>query len=123
MTVAESLRRIRKAHKLTQQDIANVLGVDRTTYTLYETGVTNPPIDALEKLSHMYNATIGYILGKEADNHAERLSKGDFVAEKDVDPVVYLPKDEKKLVISFRVLSEKKKEEILAKMLEELKKG
>ncbi|MBQ7296136.1 MAG: helix-turn-helix transcriptional regulator [Clostridia bacterium] len=121
MTVPESLRRIRKAHKLTQQDIANVLGVDRTTYTLYETGSTNPPIETLEKLSNMYNATIGYILGTEENNHPERLGKADMVAEDNVDPIAYLSKDERRLLLSYRVLSEQKKEQLRQQIAEALK--
>lgn len=121
MTVSESLRKIRKAHKLTQQDIANVLGVDRTTYTLYETGSTNPPIETLEKLSNIYNATIGYILGKEESNHAERLKKTELVSEGDVDPIALLSKDERRLLLSYRVLSEEKKEQLRNQIAEALR--
>ena len=40
--LAERLRQIRLEHNLTQQNIADVLGCDRTTYTLYETAATTP---------------------------------------------------------------------------------
>ncbi len=124
MTVAESLRKIRKEHKLTQQDIANVLGVDRTTYTLYETGNTNPPIESLEKLSSIYNATIGYILGKEEDNHRERIGTGaNMVREGSVDPLAYLPKDEQTLLIAYRVLSDEDKDKLRNSVIEALKKN
>ena len=121
MTVPESLRKIRKAHKLTQQDIANVLGVDRTTYTLYETGSTNPPLETLAKLSKMYNATIGYILGTEENNHRERLNKASFAAEDEVDPVAFLSKDERKLLLSYRVLSPEKKQQLREQLDKALK--
>lgn len=121
MTVPESLRKIRKAHKLTQQDIANVLGVDRTTYTLYETGSTNPPLETLAKLSKMYNATIGYILGTEENNHSERLNKASFAAEDEVDPVAFLSKDERKLLLSYRVLSPEKKQQLREQLDKALK--
>ena len=68
----------------------------------------------------MYNATIGYILGKEADNHPERLNKAAFVAEDDMDPIAYLSKDERKLLLSYRVLSEENKEKIRKEMLQAL---
>ena len=48
--VAENLKNIRKEHKLTQQDIANVLGIDRSTYAFYETGKTTPSVNTLYKL-------------------------------------------------------------------------
>lgn len=124
MTVAESLRKIRKEHKLTQQDIANVLGIDRTTYTLYETGNTNPPLESLEKLSNIYNATIGYIIGKEEDNHRERIIRGtNMVGEGSVDPVAYLPKDEQTLLIAYRILSDEDKEKLRNSVIETLKKN
>ena len=63
--VSESLKKVRKEHKLTQQDIADVLGVDRSTYTFYETGKTSPSIQTLQKLSNIYNVTIGYLAGSE----------------------------------------------------------
>ncbi len=121
MTVAESLKKIRKAHKLTQLEVANILGVDRTTYTLYEIGKTYPPIETLDKLSNMYNATIGYILGKETENHPERLKKAAFVAEDDVDPIAYLSKDERKLLLSYRVLSQNGKENIINEVVQALR--
>ena len=68
------------------------MGIDRTTYTLYENGVTNPSIEALAKLSSVYNATIGYILGKE-ENYPERIvTEGKFLMEDNLDPVAFLPK-------------------------------
>ncbi len=123
MTVAQSLKKIRKAHNLTQQDLANVLGVDRTTYTLYEMGNTNPPLESLKKLSQLYNATIGYILGVETENRSERIIKeASFVREDDVDPVAYLPKDEQKLLIAYRILSDEEKEDVRQKILDKLRK-
>ncbi len=122
MTVGESLRKIRKSHKLTQQDIANVLGVDRTTYTLYETGSSNPSIETLAKLSVVYNATIGYIVGREEKNHSENIAKKPmFVSEDNVDPVAYLPKDEQALLISYRVLSDEEKVELRKEIVEKLR--
>ena len=122
MTVAESLRRIRKQHKLTQQDIANVLGIDRTTYTLYENGVTSPSIENLAKLSSVYNATIGYIAGKEQSNNYDKVSsESAFVSEGNVDPVAYLPKEEQKLLISFRVLSDEDKESLIKEIQKKLR--
>lgn len=119
MTVAESLRKIRKAHKLTQQDVASVLGIDRTTYTLYELGMTFPSIASLGKLSDAYNATVGYIIGKENTNCPERIIKdAELVREESVDAVAYLPKDERSLLFSYRVLSDEDKQKIKKEILD-----
>ena len=63
--VSESLKKVRKEHKLTQQDIADVLGIDRSTYTFYETGKTSPSVQTLYKLSNIYNVSMGYLSGYE----------------------------------------------------------
>ena len=42
MTLAERLKEIRREHNFTQLDLAEVLGIDRTAYTYYEMGKTQP---------------------------------------------------------------------------------
>ena len=68
--LGDRLRAIRKEHGLTQQNIADVLGVDRTTYTVYEGGSITPSPATLVKLSQIYNVTVGYLIGVE-ENHPE----------------------------------------------------
>lgn len=117
----ERLRRIRTEHKLTQQNIADVLGIDRTTYTVYETGVTTPSPATLVKLSQIYNVSVGYLIGVE-DNHPElkRETGADFSRENllNGDPISLLSKSERELLMYFRVLHDEKKQ----KVLEEIKK-
>lgn len=117
----ERLRRIRTEHKLTQQNIADVLGIDRTTYTVYETGVTTPSPATLVKLSQIYNVSVGYLIGVE-DNHPElkREAGADFSRENllNGDPISLLSKSERELLMCFRVLHDEKKQ----KVLEEIKK-
>ena len=52
------LRRVRDMLGLTQQNVADVLGLDRSTYSYYETGKTEPNIRGLKTLARMYNLTI-----------------------------------------------------------------
>ena len=112
--VSESLKKVRKEHKLTQQDIADVLGVDRSTYTFYETGKTSPSIATLQKLSNIYNVTIGYLAGYE-ENRPELKSKhvSPSISAPDVDPIALLTKDEQIMLMCYRVLQNDKKQEIL----------
>lgn len=57
------LREIRKKHGYTQKEIAEVLGIDRSTYTFYETGTTSPAIVSLIKLSRFYGTTLDNLVG------------------------------------------------------------
>ncbi|HIT10112.1 MAG TPA: helix-turn-helix transcriptional regulator [Candidatus Onthousia faecigallinarum] len=59
----ERLRDLREDKDLTQQEIADMLGCSQTTYSRYETGDLNVPIDILKKLAKFYKVSIDYIVG------------------------------------------------------------
>lgn len=52
------LRRLRLRRNLTQQHIAEMLGIDRSTYTYYEKGEITPPIFTLIKLSEIFGVEL-----------------------------------------------------------------
>jgi len=56
------LRTIRKTSHLTQQQVADKLEMNRSTYAYYETGKTTPSIFTLMKLSQLFQVPIDYIL-------------------------------------------------------------
>ena len=116
--LGDRLRAIRKEHGLTQQNIADVLGVDRTTYTVYEGGSITPSPATLVKLSQIYNVTVGYLIGVE-ENHSELRKIPDEKQEKKLlssDPISLLKKEEKELMLYFRVLSDAEKHKIIDEM-------
>lgn len=55
MLFSEFLKRIRNTAGYTQQNLADLLGVDRSTYSYYETGKTEPNIRQLKKIAALYN--------------------------------------------------------------------
>ncbi|MBE6156260.1 MAG: helix-turn-helix transcriptional regulator [Firmicutes bacterium] len=59
----EQLRSIREEHNLRQTDIANILGIDRTTYTSYEIERDTIPITHLNKLCNYFNISVDYAMG------------------------------------------------------------
>lgn len=59
----ERLRALRKAHGLTQQQMADLLGIDRTTYTKYERGQSEPNLAALRLIARQFSVTIDYLIG------------------------------------------------------------
>ena len=60
--LSKRMQYIRKWHKYSQQEIADYLGIDRSTYAYYETMKTIPDIFTLIKLSEFYNIDIYYFL-------------------------------------------------------------
>lgn len=118
--LGDRLRTIRKENNLTQKNIADVLGIDRTTYTVYEGGSITPSPATLVKLSKVYNVTVGYLIGVE-DNHPElRREPEEGKEEKALgsDPIALLKKDEKELLLYFRVLPPEEKLKFINEMKE-----
>ena len=62
----ENIRSLRVDNGYTQKQIAEILGVSQNTYSQYEIGVLNYPVDALIKLADFYHVSIDYLLGRTA---------------------------------------------------------
>ena len=69
MNTGERLRMLREQFKMTQEEVADKLGVNRVTYLKWETG-ENQPIRKLKEISELYGVSYDYILGNDA--HAEK---------------------------------------------------
>lgn len=50
--------------KWTQEYMADLVGVARTTYTAYENGTKLPPMDTLSKLADIFDVDTDYLLGR-----------------------------------------------------------
>lgn len=59
----ERLKELRKEYSLTQQELADKIGVVRTAIANYETGRTIPDADTLSLLAKIFNTTTDYLLG------------------------------------------------------------
>ena len=59
----ERLKERRKVQKLTQEDLANKLGVARTTVVGWERGDRTPETDMLPKITKTLHCTSDYLLG------------------------------------------------------------
>lgn len=59
----ERIKNIREEKDLKQKDIANIIGIDRSTYTSYEIGRDTIPLKHLNTLCNYFNISIDYALG------------------------------------------------------------
>lgn len=57
------LKEFRTLHKKTQQDVADYLKVNRTTYTKWETGTHEPDAETFVKLAVYYGTTVDDLIG------------------------------------------------------------
>ncbi|MDF2722552.1 MAG: xre [Paenibacillus sp.] len=88
----DTLSRLRKTKKITQQEVADALGIARNTYTQYELGRRVPDYETMKKLAAYYNVSIDYLLDgttTQTVQLADLLTKADmriFVGEYELPP-------------------------------------
>ena len=94
------IKELRLARHLLQRDVAKLLNVSRSSYSLYEADKVMPPMDALITLADFYGVTVDYLL-ERPEATAGTLSVSDT---------------ERQLVENFRQLSPQGKEYVLQSM-------
>ena len=57
------IKDLREDNDIKQQTIANYLNVKQSSYSQYENGQRQIPLEALVKLAEYYNTSTDYILG------------------------------------------------------------
>ena len=61
--VFNNIKALRVDRDISQATIAKYLGIAQNTYSQYESGVRQIPIDTLVKLCKFYNTSVDYIIG------------------------------------------------------------
>mgnify|MGYP002533180997 CR=1 FL=1 len=59
----ERIRDMRIDRGLTQKEVAKVINVKQNTYSQYEIGVLNYPLDVVIKLAEFYETSVDYLVG------------------------------------------------------------
>lgn len=107
MIVAQRLKTARRACKLTQHQVAEILGVDRSAYTYYETGKTSPSLTNLVRLASIFKVEVSWLLG-EADPSSHLISAGDdaisLMTAVSESHMLELSKEERQLVAFYRMM-------------------
>ena len=62
LPLGERLKYLRETLELKQSDIAQILHVDRSTYSYYETGKTEPSLASMVLLSRFYKISLDLML-------------------------------------------------------------
>ena len=60
----ENIRNLRIDGAYTQKQIAEYLHIKQNTYSQYEIGVLNYPVEALLKLADFYGVSVDYLIGR-----------------------------------------------------------
>ena len=62
--IFENIRNLREDSGKIQEELARYLNVKQTTYSKYELGKINVPIDVFIKLADFYDVSIDYLVGR-----------------------------------------------------------
>lgn len=68
MNFGIKLKALRKSQKLTQQQLADRIGVAKSVVSYYESGDRYPSYDVLVKIARIFHTTTDYLLDVAKDN-------------------------------------------------------
>ena len=63
--IGSKLKELRKAEKITQQQLADALNISRVNYTRYETGAVRPDYETLVIIADFYVISLDELFGRE----------------------------------------------------------
>lgn len=67
--VFPNIRNLREDNDKKQTELAEYLNVKQTTYSKYELGKINIPIEVFLKLADYYNVSVDYLLGRTKEKN------------------------------------------------------
>ncbi|GFI50965.1 helix-turn-helix transcriptional regulator [Lachnospiraceae bacterium 62-26] len=64
--IFKNIRNLREDNDKTQKELAEYLNIKQTTYSKYELGKINIPIEMLIKLADFYDVSLDYLTGRDS---------------------------------------------------------
>ncbi len=117
-SLGEKLLRLRKEMKMTQDDVAKILGMSRTSFSKYENGNSAPPLQVLRKIAAIYNVGLEYLIFDE--NTSIRLndsqSEDENTSSVSVSKITELRPVEKQIIGKYRILTDEEKKKFVEKL-------
>jgi len=116
--VHKNIKFYRTKLSLSQQQIADALEIDRSTYTYYEQGKTNIPLHYIKKIALIFRITVDKLLEENsmADPSVNIFNKNHPLyedANELVPDITRLTNAEKYILINFRMKDESGKQKII----------
>ena len=68
MEIGAIIKKLRKEHGMSQEELAKYLGVTYQAVSTWETGKRLPRMGSIEKMSLLFGVTKSYIIGEEDDS-------------------------------------------------------
>ena len=107
MKFIDYLKELRLSAGYTQQEIADVLQIDRSTYAYYESGKTEPNMQKLRKIANLYGLSSDDLIECRLRPVPYRLSSSDVGDFSAMQALRRLSNAEQELVLLYRASSDK----------------
>ncbi|MBE5753307.1 MAG: helix-turn-helix transcriptional regulator [Clostridiales bacterium] len=65
INLGKKLKELRKSERLTQQELAEKLGIGRVNYTRYETNAIRPDYETLIKIADFYDISLDELFDRD----------------------------------------------------------
>ena len=79
MFLLQRLRDLREDMDLYQKDIADYLHCSQVTYSRYELGTREIPLESLNALADFYGVSVDYLMGRTDEKKPYPNEAGDFI--------------------------------------------
>ena len=110
--IADRLTKLRRMSGLTQDSIADAVGIGRTNYSHYEKAKACPPPYMLARLAAVFNVSVDFLLGRE-QLFSTIVRDNAFTGFDDMtEQLSRLKDDELALVLQYRQLTLEQKKEL-----------
>ena len=110
----KNLKRLREANNLTQQQMADIFGIQRPTYSRYENGERQPDFGLLIEISKHFNVSVDYLLGTTDEKNQkpgeEKITFDDFPSPMHKEPQDVTDDDKQMLIDMARMLKKRVEE-------------
>lgn len=111
MSCGNQLKIIRNANKLKQYQVADALGISRSTYCSYETGRRSVDVETLSKLSYFYKLPMDCFF---EDSYVDNINEDDkYENDFDVKYLSQLSAEEITLIARLRAMNDEDKKEVI----------
>lgn len=97
----KNLKSLRESHGISQQKLADAVGISQQSVNKYENHQTQPDIVTLIQIADFFHTSVDYLIG-----HSEAQAESEGV------PVYRLTADELRLIDQYRRLTLKEKDSI-----------
>lgn len=118
-TMGTKFKTLRNMYGLSQKEVADFLGIDRSAYCCYEINRAKPDVYNLARLAKLFNVSTDYLLGLAEENEdaqlrvaSDQIEYQADVPEKSASVVnenfLTISSDERALILYYRLLPDRK---------------